>query len=205
MREQLDADPRISQAWVDRFFDSTQVKVFAGEAGVGQAGVALGGGNDAAEEGNWKLTSDAFNDEAALPVEHTRYGANKSPSLLWGEPPAGTMEFALICEDGTADSSTHWVVYGIPVDVRELPVGLPRTPALPKHSGIKQGKNDFGTTGYAGPRPTKGSGPQTYRFRLLALDCAVSTKPNPTKDALNAAMEGHILDEFTLSCVFEKP
>jgi len=37
----------------------------------------------------FKLTSQAFNDGAAIPVKYTGDGANGSPPLVWTEPPTG--------------------------------------------------------------------------------------------------------------------
>jgi phosphatidylethanolamine-binding protein (PEBP) family uncharacterized protein len=36
------------------------------------------------------ISSDAFNDDSSLPVEHTCDGEDRSPALSWNTVPAGT-------------------------------------------------------------------------------------------------------------------
>ncbi len=48
--------------------------------------------------------------------------------------------------DDAMGVSVHWVLYGVPVSVRELPEGVPRQGTV---AGVgTQGLNDFGGTGY---------------------------------------------------------
>jgi len=48
--------------------------------------------------------------------------------------------------DDAIGVSVHWVLYGVPVSVRELPEGVPRQGTV---AGVgTQGLNDFGGTGY---------------------------------------------------------
>ena len=56
----------------------------------------------------------------------------------------------------------HWVLYGSPDAVRELPEGT---------ADFISGSNDFGNVGYGGPAPPPGHGTHHYFFWLLALDC----------------------------------
>jgi Raf kinase inhibitor-like YbhB/YbcL family protein len=109
------------------------------------------------------LTSDAFKDGQPVPAQYTCDGADQTPTLHWGEPPAGTKSFALVIDDPDAPSGTfrHWGVFDIPASARSL------------GGGQKLGtevKNDFGKSGYGGPCPPKGHGPHHYHFKLFALD-----------------------------------
>lgn len=72
----------------------------------------------------------------------------------------------------------------------ELGQGVPPRPELP--SGARQGLNDGGDLGYAGPCPPPGK-PHRYFFRLYALDAALNLPPGVNRSDLEAAMAGHIL------------
>lgn len=160
-----------------------------------------------------KLESPAFAHMSPIPKDHTEDGKDISPELRWSDPPAGTREFALICDDPDAPSPrrpapqpwVHWVIYGIPADVRELPAGIPRQEKLEKPAGARQGKNSWGTIGYRGPAPPRGSGRHRYVFTLYALDQAVALGPGATKTELLKAMEGHILATAEWIGTYERP
>jgi Raf kinase inhibitor-like YbhB/YbcL family protein len=109
------------------------------------------------------LTSDAFRSGQPIPTQFTCDGANQSPALSWGDPPAGTKSFALVIDDPDAPSGTfrHWGVFDIPATARTIGRG--------QHIGTEV-TNDFGKLGYGGPCPPKGHGPHHYHFKLFALD-----------------------------------
>ena len=111
----------------------------------------------------FSLTSDAFQEGQPIPTQYTCDGANQSPLLKWGEPPAGTKSFALVIDDPDAPSGTfrHWGVYDIPASTRSIGGG--------QRVGTEV-TNDFGRPGYGGPCPPKGHGPHHYHFKLFALD-----------------------------------
>lgn len=144
-----------------------------------------------------KLTSSAFEDGEPIPRLHTYEGRRDSPALAWSEVPEGTAEFALIVEDPDAPvgTFTHWVVYRIPGDRRELPQGMPHEQEV--LDGTIQGKNDFGKTGYGAPYPPPGD-EHRYVFRLFALDTTLDIGSRPTRDALARAMDGHVLSQAEL-------
>jgi len=138
------------------------------------------------------LTSPAFRDGQAIPEQYTADGRNVPPPLAWGDPPAGTRAFALVCEDPDAPRGTftHWVVANLPAETRELGGA-----ALP--GGATQGANDFGQVGYGGPAPPPGK-PHHYVFRLLALDRPLDLPAGATKDQVRQAAKGHVLAEGRL-------
>jgi Raf kinase inhibitor-like YbhB/YbcL family protein len=103
------------------------------------------------------LTSSAFEDGGPIPTKHTGEGEDVSPALSWSKVPEGTRSFALICHDPDAPlvspgtyGFVHWVLYGIPGSVTELPEGS---------VDYVKGVNNFGNTGT-----------HHYFFWLLALD-----------------------------------
>ena len=109
------------------------------------------------------LSSTAFRDGQPIPKQHSCDGANQSPALSWGEPPAGTKSFALTIDDPDAPGGTfrHWGAYDIPASTRSIASG--------QHVGTEV-DNDGGKPGYTGPCPPRGSGVHHYHFRLFALD-----------------------------------
>jgi len=80
--------------------------------------------------------------------------------------PNGTSSFALIVENPDAPNQafTHWVIYNLPVDIRELPEGVANQPTLP--NGGVQGKNSFDQLGFGDLCPH--SGTHRYFFKLSA-------------------------------------
>lgn len=118
----------------------------------------------------WEIKSSAFGEGDFIPKKFTADGENISPPLFWGLPPEGTKSIALIMEDPDAPIGifTHWIIYDIPPDIRELPANIPKERVLESIGGAKQGKNDFGKIGYGGPSPPPGR-PHRYIFRIYAL------------------------------------
>ena len=142
-----------------------------------------------------------FSEGFPVPKDYTADGQNASPPLQWGEPPAGTKSFALICDDPDAPRGTwvHWVIYNLPADVRQLGPAMPAEATLP--NGARQGTNDFKRIGYGGPAPPPGK-PHRYFFKLYALDALLSLAPGATKEQLLEAMRGHQLAEGKLFGVY---
>jgi len=142
-----------------------------------------------------QLTSTAFGEGATIPQKYTGDGADVSPPLTWSGAPEGTQSFALICDDPDAPRGTwvHWVLSNLPADQKDLPEGASST--LP--SGARQGKNDFGKTGYGGPAPPPGK-PHRYFFKLYALKSALDLAAGATKQQLEKAMKDHILAQAQL-------
>lgn len=134
----------------------------------------------------FRISSPAFADGADIPLRHTCDGDNRSPRLTWTDVPDGTRSFALIVDDPDAPGGTftHWVLYDIRPDVRELGQG----------GAIgTSGRNGFGKTGYGGPCPPHGDPPHRYRFTLHALDVPSLAVRARTREDVAAAMHGHVL------------
>jgi Raf kinase inhibitor-like YbhB/YbcL family protein len=114
------------------------------------------------------LHSDAFRNGGSIPPVYTCGGKGVSPQLSWSNVPPGVKSFALIMEDPDAPGGmfSHWVVYNIPAEKRELPPSFPSTLSLP--DGTRQGMNDFQKIGYGAPCPPPGT-PHRYYFRIFAL------------------------------------
>ena len=150
----------------------------------------------------FELTSDAFTHGGAIPSAHTCDGEDRSPALAWTAPPAGTKDLALIVDDPDAPMGrwVHWVVYHLSPSIRRLPEGFPHDAELP--DGTRQGRTDFGRTGYGGPCPPRGT--HRYRFTLYALDSVLSLGPGAVTKELEQAMRGRLLAEAALMGTYRR-
>jgi Raf kinase inhibitor-like YbhB/YbcL family protein len=137
-----------------------------------------------------QLTSSAFQEGGAIPKKYTCDGQNISPQLDWSGLPAQAKSLVLVVDDPDAPGGTfvHWVLYGLPADLKSLPEGA--------STGV-QGVNDFRKNGYGGPCPPKGN-PHRYYFKLYALDMDLSLKPGASKADVEKAVRGHILAQGQL-------
>jgi Raf kinase inhibitor-like YbhB/YbcL family protein len=149
-------------------------------------------------EAKFQLTSSSFAADSAIPAKYTCDGGNVSPALAWTEPPAGTQSFALVVDDPDVPKKTviHWLIYDLPAATRALPEGVPTKAKLP--DGSRQGKNDPGKIGYAGPCPQKGGAAHHYFFKLYALDYQTGLKPKAKGVDVEKAIKGHILAQAEL-------
>jgi len=144
---------------------------------------------------SFTITSPSFAHQGEIPSKFTCEGDDVSPALSWSGIPAGTKSLALIVDDPDAPDPkapkitwVHWVLYNIPASATGLPEAV--TPAaLP--AGAQQGTNNWNRTGYGGPCPPIGR--HRYFHKLYALDSELKGLGAATKDALEKAMEGHIL------------
>lgn len=144
------------------------------------------------------VASRAFDPGEPIPQAYTGEGDDRSPPLEWSGVPEGAKELVLIVDDPDAptdDPWVHWVLYGVPAGVRELPEGASgQAGTLP--GGAKQGRNSWPsgrTTGYRGPMPPPGHGIHHYHFKLYALGVALEAEPGLTKDQLLQKIEGHVI------------
>jgi hypothetical protein len=150
----------------------------------------------------FELISTAFEQGGPIPAKYSCNGEDISPSLAWGDPPAGTQSLALIMDDPDAPGGTwdHWILFNISPDLRELQENLPITGKNQDPNAIFVGDNSWGRADYGGPCPP--SGTHRYFFKLYALDKTISLLPGATKQELLSAMDGHILAETELMGTF---
>ena len=144
-----------------------------------------------------QLRSPVLSDQATIERKYTCEGGDVSPPLSWSGVPRDARSFTLMVDDPDAPSGDflHWMVFDLPATTTELPEGGP----LPK--GAHTGRNDFGKTGYGGPCPPPGK-PHRYFFRLYALDNTLDLPNNASREDVEHAMEGHILDKAELFGTF---
>jgi len=163
-----------------------------------------------------QLSSPAFPEGGMIPKTFTCDGSDRSPPLEWSGVPTSARALALICDDPDAPGGTwsHWVVFNLPPQIKAIREGVPADESIPEAStegsqpGVeklpkaRQGKNDFGKTGYGGPCPP--SGTHRYFFRLYALDTRLELGPTATRAEVFKAIERHILAEGRLAGKYQR-
>ena len=126
-----------------------------------------------------------------------------SPELTWSAPPEHTQSFVLIAYDKDSPFGfkfTHWVLYDIPPDKRDLPENTPKQGQL--LDGSRQGPNDYDRIGYVGPCPPRGT--HHYLFTIYALDAKLNLPPGASKKQVMKAMSGHVLARGELVGRFQR-
>ena len=143
------------------------------------------------------LIESVFESQQPIPSKYTCDGENVSPPLRFLQIPQVSKSLALIVDDPDAPHGTfdHWIVWNLPPHLKELTEGaeeLKRLSPLPK-----QGINGFRKSYYQGPCPPVGK-PHHYHFKLYALNAQISLPESSSKQEVEKAMEGHILDQAEL-------
>ena len=152
----------------------------------------------------FRLWSSEFENGGTIPQKYTADGDNISPPLGILDAPENTVSFALIMDDPDAPGGTftHWLFWNIPGSVVQIPEHVQNSENVPLWDGTaRQGINDFGRIGYSGPDPPSGA-PHRYRFTVFALDTSLGLAGGAAQSELEAAMEGHILAQFTLTGLY---
>jgi len=145
-----------------------------------------------------KLISSAFQNNENIPPKYTCDGENVSPPLEISDVPAEAKSLALIVDDPDAPLAggfVHWVVFNIVPGTNNI--GENSTP-----QGAVEGMNSAGRTGYTSPCPP--SGTHRYFFKLYALGTMLSFDSSATREDVEKAMEGRILDQTTLVGLYQR-
>ena len=151
-----------------------------------------------------ELSSPAFTNGGDIPSRYTCEGQDTAPPLAWSGLPEGTRSLALVVDDPDAPDPAHpprtwvpWVLYDIPPTAAGLPEG-----GRPLPEGTLEGLNDWKRSGYGGPCPPIGR--HRYFFKLYALDQRLADQRQPSKAALEKAMQGHVLAQAQLQGTYQK-
>ncbi len=151
----------------------------------------------------FNLSSPAFTDSGPIAQKYTCQGDDLSPELDWSDAPANTRSFALILEDPDAPGGTftHWVLFDIPADQKQLAEGA----GLDNTGGSigVSGGNSSGRIGYMGPCPP--SGTHRYYFHLYALDApSLNLKSGASRSDVESAMKSHVIGTADMMGRYEK-
>lgn len=142
-----------------------------------------------------QITSTNFQNNEPMPARFSRDGEDINPSLTFSELPEDARSLALIMEDPDAPEGTftHWIIYDMTPGVLQIIEG-----EMPI-SG-KQGLNDYGETGYGGPKPP--SGTHRYFFKLFALDTMLEPNTAVDRTVLYQAMDGHVINQAQIIGIY---
>src|SRR5688572_21172572 len=138
-----------------------------------------------------RITSPAFRDGEYIPRQYSKSAEDKSPPLQISDVPVNTRSLALIMDDPDAPSGTftHWIVFDL--DAKTTEIGEDHAPR-----NARQGTNDYGDAEYGGPQPP--SGVHRYYFHLYALHTKLDLPRGSTRQEVEEAMEGHVIDTAEL-------
>lgn len=147
------------------------------------------------------LHSSAFANNQPLPADYTCDGSGVNPPLEFSAVPKNAKSLALIVEDQDVPKSIrtdglwyHWLVW-------DMPAGTTGIDSGEEAPGIV-GKNTSGTFAYTPPCPPDRE--HRYIFTLYALDTMLNLEASTTKDDLQKAMKGHILEQSELIGLYNR-
>ena len=146
-----------------------------------------------------KITSPVFKENSPVPAQYTCDGDRfLSPPLYIKDVPEGAQSLVLIVDDPDVPAEvlpeklfTHWVLFDIPPETEGIPEGM---------SVGHQGMNTRGDAHYTGPCPPPEFDPPEHRyfFKLFALDTMLNLPPGSSREHIEEAMEGHIIERVEL-------
>lgn len=151
-----------------------------------------------------QITSPVMENNGQFPADYTCNGRNVSPPLVISGVPAGSGSLVLLFDDpdaakepaGRGVTFDHWVLYNIPAVDQEIPEN-----SVP--AGAQAGVNGRGAAEYTGPCPPTFR--HAYYFRLFAIDTMLDLPPQPAKEEVLQALEGHVIDKTGLVAYYEQP
>ena len=152
-----------------------------------------------------QLKSPAFKEGEPIPPRYSCEDVDISPPLNWDESPVkipNDGSLAIILDDPDAPGGTwvHWVIFNLPPQTDSLPEMIMQREEL--ENGALQGTNSWGTIGYRGPCPSRGT--HRYFFKIYALDTKRDLPAGITKQELLKVMEGHLVDEGQLKGTYTR-
>lgn len=150
-----------------------------------------------------KIKSKAFDEGVWIPVRHSARGEDLSPDFEIDGMSKNAKSIAITLDDASHPifpNYNHWVIWNIPVQ-SVIPEGIPHGKSIDSLGGAVQGIG-YGRNRYKGPKPPLKS-IHTYVFTIYILDSKVDIASNGKKKDLLNEIEGHILQQATLSGKFQ--
>jgi Raf kinase inhibitor-like YbhB/YbcL family protein len=145
-----------------------------------------------------QISSPVFAANGSIPSKYTCDGAGVNPPLIFVSVPPKTQSLALVVDDPDVPKNLvpsgvfdHWVIWDLPPD----------SPGFGEGAG-KGGINGMGTAGYMGPCPPDRE--HRYFFKLYALDTKLTGAKIASKNDLERAMEGHVIQRAELMGKYQR-
>ncbi len=141
-----------------------------------------------------KITSPDFKNNEFIPKKFSGEGQDINPALVIENVPETARSLVLIVDDPDAPIGlwTHWVVYDMPVTAAIAENTIPG----------EQGLNTAGELNYHGPMPP--SGTHRYFFKIFALDIGLGLPEGVSREAVEKAMHGHVLDKAEIVGLYKR-
>ncbi|MCS6956779.1 MAG: YbhB/YbcL family Raf kinase inhibitor-like protein [Patescibacteria group bacterium] len=136
-----------------------------------------------------KIYSKDFKQGEYIPRKFTCDDIDINPEIIIEDIPQNAKSLVLIVDDPDAPTGiwTHWIAWNISPKIKIINQG--ETPA-----GAVEGQNDFGMIGWGGPCPPSGR-PHRYFFKVFALDRVIDLKTGASRQDLEQAINGYVLDQ----------
>jgi Raf kinase inhibitor-like YbhB/YbcL family protein len=150
-----------------------------------------------------EVKSKAFDRGAWIPVRYTACGEDLSPDFEIVGINQNAKSIAITLDDASHPifpNYNHWVIWNIPVQA-VIAEGIPQGKSVESLGGAMQGIG-YGRNRYKGPKPPLKS-IHTYVFTVYILDSKVDLAANSKKRELLNKIDGHILQQATLSGKFQ--
>ena len=131
---------------------------------------------------------------------------NISLPVKWSGLPRETASCALSIIDihPIADNWVHWCLVNLPPSVVSVPEGASGQSSLLPPGSIEC-RNTYGTVGYGGPKPPRGSGPHEYVITVFALSVpALSVAPGSEPGPVLSQLKDLEIGKASVVGIFEQ-
>ncbi len=158
------------------------------------------------ENRNLKITSRSFESGGIIPIKYTGFDRDSSPDFQLANLCENAVSIAIIMDDVDIrfiPEFNHWLIWNIP-KMKEIPENIPHIAAIPELGNAVQGIA-WGKNRYRGPKqPIFVRNMHRYVFRFFVLDCFLPLDSSARKQELLKAMEGHILQEGSITGKYKR-
>ncbi len=143
-----------------------------------------------------EIKSSVFDNNQRIPEKHTCDGQDINPPLYILDIPKNAVSLVLIMDDPDAPVGTwdHWIVFNIPPGTEDI--------AENEEPPGVHGKGTSNNLEYHGPCPPDRE--HRYFFKLYALDTELNLPEGSTKQEVEKAMQGHIIESSELIGLYER-
>lgn len=128
-----------------------------------------------------------------FPDGYTCEGKDISPQIVIKGVNATSLAMIMDDPDAPIGTYTHWIIWNMP-PIEVIPEDFPKNATVLEPFHAFQGNNSAGEIGYLGPCPPPGKS-HRYFFRLYGLDTMLDLQPNASRQDLEEAMQGHVMQK----------